>query len=67
MTEELAKTLSTEGRVRRQIETVPLQRLGRPDDIGPLCAYLVSNGASWVSGSVIGVNGGSFVPMGYLG
>jgi NAD(P)-dependent dehydrogenase (short-subunit alcohol dehydrogenase family) len=66
MTEELAKTLNTEGRIRRQVETVPMQRLGTPDDIGPVCAYLVSDEAAWTSGTVIAVNGGSFVPMGYL-
>lgn len=66
MTEELAKTLNTEARIRRQVETVPLQRLGTPDDIGPLCAYLVSDEAAWTTGALIPVNGGSFVPMGYL-
>lgn len=66
MTEELAKTFNTPERIRRQVETVPLQRLGTPDDIGPLCAYLVSDAAAWTTGAVIGVNGGSFVPMGYL-
>lgn len=66
MTDELAKTLNTESRIRRQVETVPLQRLGRVDDIGPLCAYLVSDASAWTSGALIPVNGGSFVPMGYL-
>lgn len=66
MTEELAKTFDTEDKRRRQIETVPLQRLGVPDDVGPACAYLLSDEASWTSGTVIAVNGGSPVPMGYL-
>ncbi len=66
MTDELAKTFDTPERIRRQVQTVPLQRLGRPEDVGPLCAYLVSDASAWTSGTVIGVNGGSFVPMGYL-
>lgn len=66
VTDELAKTFNTPARIRRQVETVPLQRLGTPDDIGPLCAYLVSDEAAWTSGALIPVNGGSFVPMGYL-
>lgn len=66
MTDELANTLNTPERIRRQVDTVPLQRLGTPDDIGPLCAYLVSDEAAWTSGALIPVNGGSFVPMGYL-
>lgn len=66
MTDELARTLNTPERIRRQVDTVPLQRLGTPDDIGPLCAYLVSDASGWTSGALIPVNGGSFVPMGYL-
>lgn len=66
MTDELAKTMNSESRVRRQVETVPLGRLGRPEDIGPLCAYLLSDDASWTTGALIAVNGGSPVPMGYL-
>ncbi|MBX3608708.1 MAG: glucose 1-dehydrogenase [Hydrogenophaga sp.] len=66
MTEELAKTFNTPERIQRQVDTVPLQRLGRPEDIGPLCAYLVSDAAGWTTGALIPVNGGSFVPMGYL-
>ena len=66
MTEELARTLNSESRVRRQVEVVPLQRLGRPDDIGALCACLVSDASAWTSGALIPVNGGSIVPLGYL-
>lgn len=66
MTDELVKVLNTEARIRRQVETVPLQRLGTPDDIGPLCAYLLSDEASWTTGALIAVHGGSPVPMGYL-
>ena len=66
MTDELAKTLNTPERIGRQVDTVPLLRLGTPDDIGPLCAYLLSDASTWTTGALIPVNGGSFVPMGYL-
>lgn len=66
MTEELARVIDTPAKRRRQVETVPLQRLGRPEDIGPLCAYLLSDDAAWTTGALIAVNGGSPVPMGYL-
>ena len=36
----------------------PLQRLGEPDDIAPLAALLVSDDASWITGQIIGVDGG---------
>lgn len=66
LTEELAKTLNTSDRLRHQTELVPLQRIGTPDDIGPLCVYLVSDESSWTSGAIIPVHGGSPVPMGYV-
>ena len=36
----------------------PVRRVGRPEDIAAACAYLVSDDASYVTGQVIGVNGG---------
>jgi NAD(P)-dependent dehydrogenase (short-subunit alcohol dehydrogenase family) len=38
---------------------VPVGRLGRPEDIGALCLYLVSAEASWMTGQTIELNGGS--------
>jgi NAD(P)-dependent dehydrogenase (short-subunit alcohol dehydrogenase family) len=35
-----------------------LQRLGRPEDIASLAAFLVSDEAGWITGQVIGVDGG---------
>ena len=61
-----ASTANTESRRRRQIETIPLRRLGVPDDIGPLCVYLASDEAAWVTGTVVPVTGGSRIAVGYL-
>lgn len=36
----------------------PLGRLGRPDDIAPMIAFLASAQASWITGQAISVNGG---------
>jgi 3-oxoacyl-[acyl-carrier protein] reductase len=36
----------------------PLGRLGQPSDIADVAAFLVSEDAHWVTGQVIGVNGG---------
>lgn len=36
----------------------PLQRLGEPGDIAPLAALLVSDEASWITGQIIGIDGG---------
>jgi len=56
----------TPSRTRRQVETVPLQRLGTPDDIGPLCVYFASPESGWHTGTVVQINGGSPLPIGYL-
>jgi 3-oxoacyl-[acyl-carrier protein] reductase len=38
--------------------TIPVGRVGRPEDIAHTISYLVSDGASFVSGQVIYVAGG---------
>jgi NAD(P)-dependent dehydrogenase (short-subunit alcohol dehydrogenase family) len=35
-----------------------LGRLGEPDDVAAMIAYLLSAEAAWVTGQVIGVDGG---------
>ncbi|MFT3965754.1 MAG: SDR family oxidoreductase [Sphingobium sp.] len=40
---------------------IPIPRVGTPDDIAAACEYLASDGASYVTGVVLPVNGGMFI------
>lgn len=46
------------GTVDQTAERTPVRRAGTPEDIAHACSFLVSDGASYVTGQVIGVNGG---------
>jgi 2-hydroxycyclohexanecarboxyl-CoA dehydrogenase len=42
-------------------KTLPVRRLGVPDDIASACAWLISEDSGYVTGQTIGVNGGRVV------
>jgi len=41
--------------------TLPVRRTGRPEDIASACAFLCSEASGYVTGQIIGVNGGRVV------
>jgi 3-oxoacyl-[acyl-carrier protein] reductase len=67
MTDRLTEILSARAKslgitpdeqFERFAETIPVRRMGRPDEIGDLCAYLCSPQAGYLTGQTIVVDGG---------
>jgi NAD(P)-dependent dehydrogenase (short-subunit alcohol dehydrogenase family) len=46
------------GTVEDHIQRTPVRRVGRPEDIAAACAFLVSEEAGYITGQILGVNGG---------
>ena len=44
--------------VEHNAARTPVRRVGRPEDVAAACAFLVREDASYITGQVIGVNGG---------
>jgi NAD(P)-dependent dehydrogenase (short-subunit alcohol dehydrogenase family) len=47
-----------EKRLKPRLETTPLRRIGEPDEIGGIVAFLASRAASFMTGTVIVADGG---------
>ena len=46
------------GSITDNIAKVPVGRVGMPEDIAAACAFLVSEEAGYITGQIVGVNGG---------
>lgn len=44
--------------VQKNIDSTPVRRIGRPEDIAAACAFLISEEAGYITGQILGVNGG---------
>lgn len=44
------------------LRRIPIGRVGSPDDVAATTAFLCSDGAAYITGQVISVNGGLHMP-----
>jgi 3-oxoacyl-[acyl-carrier protein] reductase len=46
--------------IERIKEVIPMARIGKPEEVARVVRFLCSDDASYITGQVIGVNGGMF-------
>ena len=46
------------GTIDEHVQRTPVRRVGKPEDIAATCTFLVSEEAGYITGQIIGVNGG---------
>jgi NAD(P)-dependent dehydrogenase (short-subunit alcohol dehydrogenase family) len=46
------------------LRLMPISRIGKPEDVGAMVAFLLSDEASWITGQIIGVDGGHTIRKG---
>jgi len=46
------------GTIEDHIKRTPVRRVGRPEDIAAACSFLISEDAGYITGQILGVNGG---------
>ena len=46
------------GDIEQNIARTPVRRIGKPEDIAAACAFLISEEAGYITGQILGVNGG---------
>jgi 2-hydroxycyclohexanecarboxyl-CoA dehydrogenase len=46
------------GDIDETIARTPVRRIGKPEDIAAACAFLISEEAGYITGQILGVNGG---------
>ncbi|MEE2030967.1 SDR family NAD(P)-dependent oxidoreductase [Rhodococcus chondri] len=46
------------GTIDEHIQRTPVRRSGRPEDIAAACSFLISEEAGYITGQILGVNGG---------
>ena len=55
---EATRTVTPGNMVADMVKTLPLKRMGTPEDLVGACLFLLSGEASWITGQIFNVDGG---------
>ena len=58
---EFQRTMSLPGQIEEFRKNIPLGRIGRPEEIGEVVAFMATDAASFIVGDTIHVNGGIYM------
>ena len=58
---EATRSLVPEPYVKQMLAQMPLNRLGKPEDLVGTCLFLLSNASAWMTGQVVNVDGGQIM------
>lgn len=61
-TEMIKHLLDDPEMLRRYLKPIPLRRIGEPEEISPVVAFLCSDLASFMTGTVLVIDGGLMIP-----
>jgi 3-oxoacyl-[acyl-carrier protein] reductase len=58
---EATRSVVPESIAKQILASMPLSRMGRPEDIVGACLFLLSDAAAWITGQVVNVDGGQIM------
>jgi 2-deoxy-D-gluconate 3-dehydrogenase len=61
-TELISHLLEDREKLDRYLKAIPMRRLGEPEEIAPMVAFLCSDLAAYMTGTVVVIDGGLMVP-----
>jgi NAD(P)-dependent dehydrogenase (short-subunit alcohol dehydrogenase family) len=58
---EATRTVTPGELVKNMVQTIPLSRMGTPEDLVGMRLFLLSDSASWITGQIFNVDGGQII------